>query len=364
MFRSSPKAPGSPSDFEPKVRFSAAPLATAARVVTDPMKGRREGRASARSEIVRELGVASPVDAGVGAQEDEVKESVNYRYEKAEEKVALARRSAETDKAAATSALVRLSKNVAQEEAALAALGRRERGRLSVMVAVTVLCFLGQLAADIPALVAASFVPVPLALLIAALVGGLFAFAAHETGTRAAELRAEHLVGKDEEVRADAWRRFMIRHGWLPLAVVLAITWWRIVNFEGLARLLDLPELSASVLPVNALLFGLSVGTYVLAVLACARYMWFKPVAIQAKKLRRAAEAMKVEEERRTEAERIIGICDAASPFLARRRAARIAAIERRKEQRLGRVAHAREISHSRVERALARRERKLGAGR
>ncbi len=352
--------PNNPSDFEPSVRFHVAALHGAAQALADRLKGKREGRASGHGKLTRSNGAVSPVDTTVAAQEDEVKETVNYKYDQAEERVWQTRRSAEVDKEAAEKALLDLRAQIAEEAAKLKALGHRERGRVTSFVAVTLLCFVGQLVADIPTFIAASFIPVVVAVLIAIVVGGLFAFGAHETAERVAEKRDElRLADLDDKAEGQAWRRFVVRHGWLPLTIALGISWWRLVNFSELIALLKMPTLQSSVMPINALLLGVSVGTYVLAVLVGARYLWYRPVVAQTKKVKKAAAAVSEQDEIVREAERVIRLCDETLPYLAKRRATRIEAIERRKVQRHGRVDHAREMSRVRAEQKLDRENRK-----
>lgn len=352
--------PNNPSDFEPSVRFRAAAWYGAAQVFVDHLKGKREGRASGYGKLDRSNGSVSPVDTTVAAQEDETKETVNFKYDQAEEKVWQSRRSAEVDKEAAEKARLSLHTQLAEETTVLRALGRRERGRVVSFIAVMLLCFAGQLVADIPTFIAASFIPVVVAVLIAIVVGGLFAFGAHETAERVAEKRDElRLVDLNEQADQSAWRGFIVRHGWLPLSIAVGISWWRFVNFGELVALLKIQELQSSVMPINVLLFGVSVGTYVLAVLVGARYMWYRPVAQQNKKVRKAASVVSEQDQIAKEAARVIRLCDETLPYLAKRRATRIEAIERRKSQRLGRVDHAREMSRVRTERALDRKMRK-----
>lgn len=352
--------PNDPTDFEPSVRFRSLRLHEFARTIADRWKGIREGQASGYGKLDRKDGDLSPVDLTVAAQEDEAKETVNYKYDQAEEKVWQTRRSAEVDLEAAGSALVDLHRKLGEETAKLKALGHRERGHVVGFIAVTMLCFVGQLAADIPTFIAASFIPVIVAVLIAAVVGGLFAFGAHETAERVAEKRdALRISGLDDSDERKAWRTFMFRHGWLPLTIALGIGWWRMVNFGELVALLKMPTLQSSVMPINALLLGVSVGTYVLAVIVGARYLWYRPVAQQKKAVAKIAQAVSVQDERLREADRVIRLCDESLPYLAKRRAVRNQGIERRKEQRHGRVNHAREMSRAHVERKLDRRKRK-----
>lgn len=357
------RTPSNPSDFEPKARFRAASWYEAVQAFVDRLKGKREGRASGYGKLDRSNGSVSPVDTTVAAQEDETKETVNFKYDQAEEKVWQTRRSAEVDKEAAEKARLSLHAHLAEETTVLRALGRRERGHVVSFIAVMLLCFAGQLVADIPTFIAASFIPVVVAVLIAIVVGGLFAFGAHETAERVAEKRDElRLADLDDKAEGQAWRRFVVRHGWLPLTIALGISWWRLVNFSELIALLKMPTLQSSVMPINALLLGVSVGTYVLAVLVGARYMWYRPVAQQHKKVRKAGSAVSEQDEIAQEAERVIRLCDETLPYLARRRATRIEAIERRKVQRHGRVDHAREMSRVRTERKLERKKPKSDA--
>lgn len=352
--------PGSASEFEPSVRFRGAPWHETVQAFIDRLKGKREGRATGHGKLDRSNGSVSPVDATVAAQEDEIKQSVNYKYDQAEEKVWQTRRSAEVDKESAEAALPELRIRLANETGALSSLGQRERGRIISFIGVTLLCFVGQLVADVPTFIAASFIPVVVAVLIAMVVGGLFAFSAHETAQRVAEKRDQlRLAGLPADDAGRAWRTFAVRHGWLPLTIALGISWWRLVNFDALVALLDMPQLERSVMPINVLLFGVSVGTYVLAVLVGARYLWHRPVAEQSKKVKSAADAVNEQDAVVREAERVIRLCDETLPYLAKRRAVRNEAIERRKEQRHGRVDHAREMSRVRTERKLERRQRK-----
>lgn len=355
--------PNNPSDFEPSVRFRAAAWHEAAQAFVDRLKGKREGRATGHGKLVRAAGSISPIDVTVAAQEDEIKETINYKYDQAEEKVWQTRRSAEVDKEAAEKALVELRAKLSVEVGLLKALGHRERGRSASFIAVTLLCFVGQLVADTPTFIAASFIPVIVAVLIAIVVGGLFAFGAHETAERVAEKRDElRLADLDDRAEGQAWRRFVVRHGWLPLTIALGISWWRLVNFSELIALLKIPTLQSSVMPINALLLGVSVGTYVLAVLVGARYLWHRPVAQQHKMVNKAGSAVSEQNEKAQEAERVIRLCDETLPYLARRRATRIEAIERRKVQRHGRVDHAREMSRVHIERKLDRENGKSGS--